>query len=671
MTIMTQPIVESGGYDVYRIFQMFGGLNLEDSVDNIKDIETDDMMNVITDEIGSRRKRRGNQKVNATALNSGAAITGGREVDFKGGSTYVFIAAQNKVYEKDGTTYTDITGAATITNDDDNLMSSDVFLDTIYMAFRSGDGLFKRDSTGAANIAAVTTPNNDAKLVIKYKNRLWVVEASEPNLLYPSDVDAETFTAGNAVNMDSDDGDEIVGLAVDKEELVVFKKRRIYRISHTRTVPAFAKREVARGQGIGSASHSSITQVENFRNQGLTAVLFRGADNYYSLVGDTPIPIGNRIKKRLQDYNRARAEYVSAGTEKDLSLIYWSESTGPSPTHNRIWAYNWIVDQWFPLDMAFNAYIQHVETGEPQLWGGQYDGFLVQSDVGESDASVVDQSYDSGSANRAFGSDPAANDFISQGFKPGVTDDIARVQVKLKIGAGTPTGNINCHIYSDSSGEPGTRLYTSTTTLLAASLTSAYTFFEFLFAPDSELTSGTQYHLVLAFDTADASNYVAWKEDTSGSYASGTVHTSGDSSTWTEVAASDVAFKTFMGSAAISSYFTTARLDVADPGTTKHWARMLIVAESMGDWDVDVYMRTDFSSTWTSLGTINTAGGDVLGSTWVLGTSELGKAVAIETWIDLSITGKRIQLKFENNNANEPFNIYAIIILHNRIGVHA
>lgn len=670
MAVLTQPVVKADGFFNYKLFQQFKGLNREDSVENILDVEADDLFNTISYPRGSIRKRKGTLKVHSTALNSGAALTGGREVEFKNGTVVDVYSSKTVLYSKSGSTFTPITGAVSLTDSQDNLMSSQVFLNVLYMAFRSGDGLVKW--TGSGNASAVTTPNNDAIILAKFKNRLWVVEDTEPNLLYPSDSNAETFTAGNAVNLDTDDGDKVRAMHPHLDELVAFKERSIWKLTHTRTVPAFAPREIAAGQGIGCVSHQSVVAVENFRNEGSPALLFRGRSNYYALVGDTPIPIGDKILPLLREFNRERAQYVSAGIDKDLKLVYFNESTGGSPTHNRCLAYDWEDDAWFLLDYAFNGFVQKVVSGVPQTWGLQYNGFIVQTHIGESDAALEDQTYETGGGDQALGSNAATNDYLAQSFQPSVSDDLARVQVKLKIGAGSPTGKIYCHIYSDDgAGQPDTKLATATNDLdVDTKLTSAYTFFEFLF--DSlALTSGTTYHIVLNFDTPSASNYVAWEVDTSGSYANGSLNYSGDASSWTEVSGSDLSFKTFMGSEAITAYRITARLDIGEANMDKQFLRMLIIAESLGNWDVDLYMRKDFLSDWAQLDSINTGSGATIGGTWVLGTSKLGNFVAVEAFIDLSIVGKRIQFKIQNNNANEPFNIFAMNIYFDRVGTWA
>lgn len=92
---------------------------------------------------------------------------------------------------------------------------------------------------------------------------------------------------------------------------------------------------------------------------------------------------------------------------------------------------------------------------------------------------------------------------VAVGYKFSVTSGYKLLFNRVVIGklnkTGTPTTNLNVYIYSDNSGNPGTVLYTSTTTLAGASVTGSSVDYNFDFDL-IELTPAT-YHVVIKSDT--------------------------------------------------------------------------------------------------------------------------------------------------------------------------
>ena len=92
----------------------------------------------------------------------------------------------------------------------------------------------------------------------------------------------------------------------------------------------------------------------------------------------------------------------------------------------------------------------------------------------------------------------------AQGFQVASKKDVDKVSgmfAKYTNSGAFTGGTITAKIYGDTSGEPGTLLATSSTTINVASLTSTATFYDFTFSPVLSLLPATQYWVVFQADT--------------------------------------------------------------------------------------------------------------------------------------------------------------------------
>lgn len=144
--------------------------------------------------------------------------------------------------------------------------------------------------------------------------------------------------------------------------------------------------------------------------------------------------------------------------------------------------------------------------------------------------------------------DAAARTEISQGFKCATTDDVTKVRVWLKK-TGSPTGNINVEIQTDSSGVPSKSAVSNGTSANVdiSTLTTSYAWYTFTFSTNPSLTAGTQYHLVLqGSNTVNGTAYAQWGVDNYDVvYPDGSMSVY-DASTWTTEAVFDAVFEIYI-----------------------------------------------------------------------------------------------------------------------------
>jgi len=107
---------------------------------------------------------------------------------------------------------------------------------------------------------------------------------------------------------------------------------------------------------------------------------------------------------------------------------------------------------------------------------------------------------------------------------------VCKIEVNLKK-VGTPTHNITVHIYGSTGTEPNEAdIIDSSDTVSASTLTTSYAYITFT-GLSAELTSGTEYWLVIQNAAGDGSNYVAGQVDTGCDYEEGTLYSS-NGTTW-------------------------------------------------------------------------------------------------------------------------------------------
>lgn len=113
----------------------------------------------------------------------------------------------------------------------------------------------------------------------------------------------------------------------------------------------------------------------------------------------------------------------------------------------------------------------------------------------------------------------------------------------------------------------------------------------------------------------------------------------------------------------VSAYyagFKTPNLNFGDPRLRKHYRRLFVIMEAVGDYDLTVSVWVDGvnqSSLTLNMG----ASGAVLGS-FILDTDVLGGVEFIESSDVLNMIGKRIQFEFYNSSVNQTFFISQIMI---------
>ncbi|XOU94801.1 MAG: choice-of-anchor R domain-containing protein [Candidatus Kerfeldbacteria bacterium] len=202
------------------------------------------------------------------------------------------------------------------------------------------------------------------------------------------------------------------------------------------------------------------------------------------------------------------------------------------------------------LKMEENSYIDGNVYSNGTIDGDNNTTISGDAYVAGSTNIVPDQIQDQVSSEYIFG---AASDVmdIAQSFKPGVTEVINYVSLKIKKFGNTTDQAV--YITNDNGGVPADT-YIASGTLQASQVTTNLEWVNVSFTTNPQLTSGTTYWIVVDIDSPKSNKYYTIGKNANFGYGNGVglYNTDWSTDTWSD-AGGDFAFKTWMGSGSIDT----------------------------------------------------------------------------------------------------------------------
>jgi len=146
---------------------------------------------------------------------------------------------------------------------------------------------------------------------------------------------------------------------------------------------------------------------------------------------------------------------------------------------------------------------------------------------------ILDQSFDNDSDYQLLGY--PGYEWVDHPFTPSADGFCTRLSAKLQLYTGSPTGHIECFLYSDNAGVPGSLLATFTTILANSVSGGSYVFYDFTcdISIAYNMTTGVVYHHVTKWTDGNqsASNFFIWSG--AGNGVPNTAGHSSNGSSWT------------------------------------------------------------------------------------------------------------------------------------------
>lgn len=367
-----------------------GGLNTTAGSLGLDNSESSDLRNVLFNKFGSIVKRNGYTHLNSTAISSAPTNDGLHwyEAVLSGTLTRKMITvADGKLWKMDDLdgTWDNITGALTIT--EGNFCDFENFLNEVYIT-NNVDVPFKW--SGSGNGAAMTVPTNltKAKFVKQYNNYLFLANVTVSGTVHQSRIywsnikTTGTWTDTDFIEVAKDDGQDITGLKVLSDRLVIYKSRSIYNLLFTgdSDIPFILPGGGKSNSAVGCVAPFSIQEMENGH-------IFLSHDGWYFYDGNNSYKISEKITTSLLETATTRLAQARSMVQKSKNLYFCALPSSGQTENDTVFVFDIFNNAWSiysgmaPSSMA-TAYVDGV--GE-RIYFGDYNGYVYRADTGSDD----------------------------------------------------------------------------------------------------------------------------------------------------------------------------------------------------------------------------------------------------------------------------------------------
>jgi hypothetical protein len=191
--------------------------------------------------------------------------------------------------------------------------------------------------------------------------------------------DTGTWLSTSWIEIAKDDGQEITGMRVLSDRLVVFKGRSVYNVFFTgdADIPFTVSKS---NSAVGCIAPWSIQEVDN-------GLVFMAPDGLYYYDGNNSYKISVRIQTTLDGFNQTKMDKVISAVYRKKNLVYFAFSSSSATTHDTVIVWNYFLNS-FSLykGMAIAAMASVYPDGkEERPYFADYSGFTYRMDAGTND----------------------------------------------------------------------------------------------------------------------------------------------------------------------------------------------------------------------------------------------------------------------------------------------
>jgi hypothetical protein len=235
---------------------------------------------------------------------------------------------------------------------------------------------------------AVPSGLTAAKYVKQFSNYLFLGNVTVSGITYPSRIywsaikDTSSWDAANFIEIAKDDGQEITGMKVLADRLVIYKRRAIYNVFFTgdADIPFILPGGGKSNSSVGCIAPFSIQEVENGH-------VFLAPDGIYYYDGMNSYKLSHRITKTLDSFNQTNLNNAVSCVHKAKNRYMLSFTSSGMTEADRV-----VV--WDYFNNAFSVYVGiapcslatfFVSSFEERPYFGDFDGFVYRMDTGTDD----------------------------------------------------------------------------------------------------------------------------------------------------------------------------------------------------------------------------------------------------------------------------------------------
>lgn len=384
----------------FQYFDHKGGLNVKSNPLMMPLEDSPDLLNVDLTETGAIKKRTGWGRYSNAAIGTGGEVRGVFYLRKATGSQYMLVAEGDSLYEECPVhTFTTVRASGMHAT---NVWLGTEYHDNLYLAngynfpqvYTGGANTTNlHDEVGASLPAAWALTDQPAGFMLTYPNRAerlaaWGV-ASDPSMVWFSDVQNPLeWAAGTAFNLLvlNDNGEPVKGVFPLYNYTIVFKETQtaLYLGDDAGDVTL---RQV---YPVGCPSIRSIARVGKdlyfWSNKGPTRA--SGIEAFGDIA---PINVSTKIESVIADCNWFRADQIVAVHDNSTNRIMWFYPKTGGVQNIGVLVYHYDVEAWSVYDDMSASSTLAVEGlgGKPQIYFGDYGGYLNISDETTNDNSVA------------------------------------------------------------------------------------------------------------------------------------------------------------------------------------------------------------------------------------------------------------------------------------------
>jgi len=365
-----------------------GGLNSSAGPLYLQDNESSDLQNIDFDKFGSILKRNGYVTLNTAAI-SATPCDGLFWAEFTTAGTVTRKAVSvfnSKIYKMDDLdgVWDDITGASITSG---SPFQFEMYNTNLFMT--NGVDTPRNWVTGnTAGVASVPTGLTTAKYVCQFNNYLFYANVTVSSTVFPTRIywsalrDTSTWDTADWIEISKDDGQEITGMKVLSDRLVIYKEKSIYNVYYTgdADIPFILPGGGKSNSSVGCIAPFSIQEVENGH-------VFLAPDGIYYYDGMNSYKISDKITTTLTGYSKNQLVNARSLVYKTKTRYMLTFATTNVANHDRL-----VV--WDYFNNAFSLYKGHTVRSLATFYVSGIDerpyfadnaGFVYRMDTGTDD----------------------------------------------------------------------------------------------------------------------------------------------------------------------------------------------------------------------------------------------------------------------------------------------
>ena len=196
------------------------------------------------------------------------------------------------------------------------------------------------------NLIEVTAMPSGAKVVCAWGNYLFLGNILDDagtlrlgsRIRWNTSSDIDGWPTAQYIDIDADDGDEITAMCIYKNNLVVFKKYKMFVVHYVGGVLIFEEERIS--AGIGCVGPNALIDYGG-------TLYFIGAYTAYKWEGSgEPRPISDKIQGQWDQMNIEHSCISDVDSDDATWQIWFNLATGSSTTKNVVYAFDPRFDSW-------------------------------------------------------------------------------------------------------------------------------------------------------------------------------------------------------------------------------------------------------------------------------------------------------------------------------------